>query len=116
MGQVVWFQDFPLIREEGAIKTKKSTEFEEYLEWFLATLRPYGCKMTQLEFLNQINLSHYDFSLATVKLIASISGRFTDKVDKYGLIRLRSIIDEARRKRESTKKKENGRQTITFFN
>ena len=91
LGQVIWFQDFPLIEPKKETEVKQKTEFQEYLEAYV--LSPYlSSSKLKLSDIN-INLDDYDFSKSAAYLVSTISGRFKNNINKYGMLRIKDIID-----------------------
>ncbi|MCQ2821525.1 MAG: tyrosyl-DNA phosphodiesterase 1 [archaeon] len=95
-GQIIWFQDFPLknriLMDEEDLENDE--DFRGYLEDFLKTFMPHTYEGKPFWTELRLNLSDYDFSKATVDLIASANGRFKDDdMDLFGVGRLKSLVD-----------------------
>ena len=98
-GQIIWFQDFPLIKEndEGEKEeknAKRSQDFRDYLKKFMKTFMPHTYEGKRFWTDLNINFDEYDFSDACVDLVASANGRFIGDEEKnlYGLGRLNSLM------------------------
>jgi len=98
-GQIIWFQDFPLIKENEEIeedkeKEKKGEEFREYLKSFMKTFMPHTYEGKKFWTDLEINLDEYDYSEASVDFIASANGRFIGEKEKglFGVGRLNSLM------------------------
>ena len=98
-GQIIWFQDFPLIKEneENEVdkeKEKKSEEFREYLKSFMKTFMPHTYEGKKFWTDLEINFDEYDYSEASVDFIASANGRFIGEKEKglFGVGRLNSLM------------------------
>ena len=88
-GQIIWFQDFPLKKDQN---TKKN-EFQDYLEKFFTTFMPHTYEGKRFWTDLNINFNNYDFSNTCVDLIASANGRFKNKeMDLYGVGRLNHLM------------------------
>ena len=98
-GQVIWFQDFPLIKEYGGDEKKeknpqKSEDFRDYLKKFMKTFMPNTYEGKRFWTDLEINFDDYDFSEASVDLVASSNGRFIGENEKdlFGVGRLNSLM------------------------
>ena len=97
-GQIIWFQDFPLIEEdvnEGEEKNKlKSEDFRNYLKQFMKSFMPHSYEGKKFWTDLNINFDNYDFSNASVELVASANGRFIGDKEKelYGVGRLNALM------------------------
>ena len=101
-GQIIWFQDFPLIaeKEENEEDEKsekdflKSNDFREYLKNFMKTFMPHTYEGKKFWTDLNINFDNYDFSDACVDLVASANGRFIGNKEKelFGVGRLNALI------------------------
>ena len=98
-GQIIWFQDFPLIKknenDKNEEKEKKSEDFREYLKNFMKTFMPHTYEGKRFWTDLEINFDEYDFSEASVDLIASANGRFVGDKEKglFGVGRLNSLME-----------------------
>ena len=95
-GQIIWFQDFPLIAENKSKEEKdkeRSKDFRDYLKKFMNTFMPHTYEGKRFWTDLNINFDKYDFSDASVDLIASANGRFIGDTDKdlFGVGRLNSL-------------------------
>jgi len=91
LGQLVWFQDFYLKKENLTDNKEGTSDFEGYIHYIFNITLP-------KEYNNQdwyselgIDLKKYDFSTACVDLVASFPGRFSE-IEKIGLGRVKSLI------------------------
>ena len=93
-GQIIWFQDFPLINKEEK-DPQKSKDFRNYLKAFMKTFMPHTYEGKRFWTDLKIDFDSYDFSEASVDLIASVNGRFIgdEEKDLYGVGRLNSLMD-----------------------
>ena len=93
-GQIIWFQDFPLISNEEK-DPQRSKDFRDYIEKFMTTFMPHTYKGKRFWTDLKIDFDLYDFSDASVDLIASANGRFIgdEEKDLYGVGRLNSLMD-----------------------
>ena len=95
-GQVIWFQDFKKIENEDEIKDKKENkEFLDYLNSFMDTFMINKYKEKKIWSDLNINFEDYDYSNCSVDLLASASGRFSNKnLSLFGIGRLNYLISE----------------------
>ena len=96
-GQIIWFQDFPLIEENEKNEEKngsKSKDFRDYLKSFMETFMPHTYEGKRFWTDLDINFDKYDFSDVSVDLVASANGRFVGDKDKelFGVGRLNSLM------------------------
>ena len=96
-GQIIWFQDFPLIEENEKKEEKdssKSKDFRDYLKSFMKTFMPHTYEGKRFWTDLDINFDKYDFSDASVDLVASANGRFVGDKEKelFGVGRLNSLM------------------------
>jgi len=98
-GQIIWFQDFPLIKknekkEKEEKDIKRSKDFRDYLKQFMKTFMPHTYDGKKFWTDLNINFEEYDFSDACVDLVASANGRFIgdEEKDLFGLGRLNSLM------------------------
>ena len=92
-GQIIWFQDFPLINNEE-LNEEKSEDFRKYLKNFMNTFMPHNYEDKRFWTDLEINFDNYDFSKASVDLIASANGRFVGEENKelFGVGRLNALM------------------------
>jgi len=98
-GQIIWFQDFPLIKENDKKEkeekeTKRSQDFRNYLKKFMKTFMPLTYEGKKFWTDLNINFDEYDFSDSCVDLVASANGRFVgdEEKDLFGLGRLNYLM------------------------
>ena len=93
-GQIIWFQDFPLIDKEEKDK-QRSKDFRNYLKQFMKTFMPHTYEGKRFWTDLKIDFDLYDFSETSVDLVASVNGRFAgdEEKDLYGVGRLNSLMD-----------------------
>ena len=98
-GQIIWFQDFPLIKENDKNEKEekepqKSKDFRDYLKTFMNTFMPHTYEGKKFWLDLGINFDEYDFSNASVDLVASANGRFIGNEEKnlFGVGRLNSLM------------------------
>ncbi len=97
-GQIIWFQDFPLITENKSKEEKdkeRSKDFRDYLKKFMNTFMPHTYEGKRFWTDLKIDFDLYDFSETSVDLVASVNGRFAgdEEKDLYGVGRLNSLMD-----------------------
>jgi hypothetical protein len=110
-GQLIWFQDFPLIKKDEKFPNKimnKMNDFGEYLDMVLTSTMPKNYK-NEAWFTNlNLNLLNYDFSNTVVDLIASSSGRFSGQEKTlFGVGRLQQLSKGYSNQRPSLKTSNN---------
>lgn len=91
-GQIVWFQDFPVKSKNPENKNDdNNNEFLDYLKEIINTMIPNYNALSELD----INLDDYDYSNASIDLVASTVGRFAkNEMSKYGVSRVKSLLDK----------------------
>jgi tyrosyl-DNA phosphodiesterase-1 len=97
-GQIIWFQDFFLISDN---KTKeendkqRSGDFRNYLKAFMKTFMPHTYEGKRFWTDLKIDFDLYDFSDASVDLVASANGRFIGEGEKdlFGVGRLNNLME-----------------------
>ena len=94
-GQIIWFQDFPLIENNEEKNKPKSEEFRNYLKSFMKTFMPHTYEGKRFWTDLKINFDEYDFSNSSVDLVASANGRFIGDKEKelFGVGRLNSLMN-----------------------
>ena len=97
-GQIIWFQDFPLITKNESKEEKdkqRSKDFRDYLKQFMKTFMPHTYEGKRFWTDLNINFDLYDFSDSSVDLVASANGRFIgdEEKDLFGVGRLNSLMD-----------------------
>ena len=96
-GQIIWFQDFFLIKDNNPKEEKdkqRSTDFRNYLKRFMETFMPHTYEGKRFWTDLKIDFDLYDFSEASVDLIASANGRFIGDKEKdlFGVGRLHDLM------------------------
>ena len=94
-GQIIWFQDFPLIGDNEEKNKSKSEDFRDYLKKFMKTFMPHTYEGKRFWTDLEINFDEYDFSDSCVDLVASANGRFAGDEDKelFGVGRLNALMN-----------------------
>lgn len=94
-GQIIWFQDFPLIDDKEEKDKLKSEDFREYLKQFMKTFMPHTYEGKRFWTDLEIDFDQYDFSDVCVDFVASANGRFIGDKEKelYGVGRLNSLMN-----------------------
>ena len=97
-GQIIWFQDFPLITQNKSKEEKdkeRSKDFRDYLKKFMMTVMPHTYEGKRFWTDLKIDFDLYDFSEASVDLVASANGRFIgdEEKDLFGVGRLNALMN-----------------------
>ena len=97
-GQIIWFQDFFLISDNKTKEEKdkqRSRDFRNYLNAFMKTFMPHTYEGKRFWTDLKIDFDLYDFSDASVDLIASANGRFVGDGEKdlFGVGRLNNLME-----------------------
>ena len=97
-GQIIWFQDFFLISDNKTKEEKdkqRSRDFRNYLNAFMKTFMPHTYEGKRFWTDLKIDFDLYDFSDASVDLIASANGRFVGEGEKdlFGVGRLNNLME-----------------------
>ena len=95
-GQIIWFQDFPLINKDLKEKdTQEGKDFRNYLKKFMQTFMPHTYEGKRFWTDLKIDFDLYNFNEACVDFVASANGRFIgdEEKDLYGVGRLNSLMD-----------------------
>jgi tyrosyl-DNA phosphodiesterase-1 len=91
LGQLVWFQDFYLKKENSSDNKEGVNDFESYIHYIFNITFPKEYNKQDWYTELGIDLNKYDFSTACVDLVASFPGRFSE-IEKIGLGRVKSLI------------------------
>ena len=93
-GQIIWFQDFPLIKDKEK-DSQTGKDFRNYLKKFMQTFMPHTYEGKRFWTDLKIDFDLYNFNEASVDLVASANGRFIgdEEKDLFGVGRLNSLMD-----------------------